>query len=82
MILESLHQNDELESCEPLCDRPSLRTWARETVAAYRTDQKLTEATVRQGKGMWWLPSWYRKWLDAPVIAPAPGEIQRKLYGL
>jgi hypothetical protein len=66
---------------ELILEEPEARTLAREAITRYRGDQKLTEATVRQGRGMWWMPSWWRFWLEAPVIRPERGEIWRRLYG-
>lgn len=71
----------ELESVTPMSDIPAYdREWAKETIQAYRsrpiTGADLGERTSHRG----WDPKIVRRFLDAEVLRPAPGEIQQRLY--
>lgn len=81
MILESLHQNDDqFESVEPMSDRPQWREWAKEEITRHYS---VIGGTL-VGERFWhraWPPDVTLAFLNAPVIRPAKGEIQRKLYG-
>ncbi len=80
MILESLQQNDEVESVEPMADRPQWREWAKEEIAVRRREMIVGSLV---GERVWhraWPPDAVLAFLAAPVIRPPKGEIQKKLY--
>lgn len=80
MILESLQQNDTVESVEPMSDTPQWREWAKEEIVRHRAGivgSVVGERTLHRP----WPPEVVLAFLAAPIIRPEKGEIQRKLYG-
>lgn len=82
MILESLNQNDEVESIEPMCDQPDYREWAKETIVGYRAARAVAGAELGETVApRYWPVEVVLAFLAEPVVKPQPGEIAAELYG-
>lgn len=81
MILESLHQNDDqVESVEPMSDQPSWREWAKEEIANHKQSVIAGSIVGERFNHRGWEPEVVLAFMAAPIIRPAKGEIQSKLY--
>jgi hypothetical protein len=69
-------------SCEPMCDRPEYREWAKEEIVQHKQRASISGSHIGERYfHCTWPPDVYLAFLYAPIIKPAKGEIQRKLYG-
>lgn len=72
------HQNDQVESIEPLSDRPDYRAWAVETIAAYHESYVGSIVSERLNHRGWPVDVTLA-FMSAPIVKPAQGEIARRL---
>jgi len=85
MILESLKQNerddDVVESVSPMSDIPTFREWAKERITDHRSRTQSGSLVGHREGHRGWPPEVTLAFMNAPIIKPAKGEIERKLYG-
>ncbi len=68
-------------SCEPMSDTPEFREWAKEEIVQHHRRKTISGSVVgERSTHCVWPPDVYLAFLYAPIIRPAKGEIQKKLY--